>query len=339
MTIRLRRSCVAVPGSSEKMLRKAGENAAFGADQFFLDLEDAVAPGVKEAARANVVAALNEYEFGKAVRVVRVNAADHPNSYGDIISVVEGAGPRLDCLMIPKVDNVSHVHFVDRLLDQMEANLGLKNRIGLELQIETAEGLIHVNEIAAASSRTETIIFGPGDFSANIGMPQLTVGQIDSRYPGDIWHHVNMSILMAARAYGLQAIDGPYALIRDEAGLREVAIRTYLMGFDGKWALHPDQVAPLNEIYTPPLDSYERAVGIMEAYRKATEEDHLGAVMYGDEMIDEASRKMAEQLEIKGRQSGLDKQLAQKRAGANGTAAEGQAGTTAPVGANSGESK
>jgi citrate lyase subunit beta/citryl-CoA lyase len=322
------------------MLRKAGENAAFGADQFFLDLEDAVAPGVKEAARANVVAALNEYEFGQAVRVVRVNAADHPNSYGDIISVVEGAGKRLDCLMIPKVDNVSHVHFVDRLLDQMEANLGLKNRIGLELQIETAEGLIHVNEIAAASSRTETIIFGPGDFSANIGMPQLTVGQIDNRYPGDVWHHVNMSILMAARAYGLQAIDGPYALIRDEPGLREVAMRTYLMGFDGKWALHPDQVAPLNEIYTPPLESYERAVGIMEAYRKATEEDHLGAVMYGDEMIDEASRKMAEQLEIKGRQSGLDKKLADKRAGANGAAAEGQASApAAAVGATSGESK
>ena len=338
--IRLRRSCVAVPGSSEKMLRKAGENAAFGADQFFLDLEDAVAPGVKEAARANVVAALNEYQFGNAVRVVRVNAADHPNSYGDIISVVEGAGARLDCLMIPKVDNVSHVHFVDRLLDQLEATLGLKNRIGLELQIETAEGLVHVNEIAAASSRTETIIFGPGDFSANIGMPQLTVGQIDPRYPGDIWHHVNMSILMAARADGLQAIDGPYALIRDEAGLREVAMRTYLMGFDGKWALHPDQVAPLNEIYTPPLESYERAVGIMEAYRKATEEDKLGAVMHGDEMIDEASRKMAEQLEIKGRQAGLDKQLAQKRAGANGAAAGEQAPSPAALaGGLTGESK
>jgi citrate lyase subunit beta / citryl-CoA lyase len=331
VTIRLRRSCVAVPGSSEKMLRKAGENAAFGADQFFLDLEDAVAPGVKESARANVVAALNEYQFGNAVRVVRVNAADHPNSYGDIISVVEGAGRRLDCLMIPKVDNVSHVHFVDRLLDQMEANLGLKNRIGLELQIETAEGLINVNQIAAASSRAETIIFGPGDFSANIGMPALTVGAIDSRYPGDIWHHVNMSILMAARAYGLQAIDGPYAQIRDEAGLREVAMRTYLMGFDGKWALHPDQVAPLNEIYTPPLEAYERAEGIMAAYKKATEEDHLGAVMFGDEMIDEASRKMAEQMVIKGRAAGLDKKLAQKNSG----------GATAPepagAGASSGE--
>ena len=338
MTIRLRRSCVAVPGSSEKMLRKAGENAAFGADQCFLDLEDAVAPGVKEAARANVVAALNEYDFGNAVRAVRVNAADHPNSYGDLVSVVEGAGARLDCLMIPKVANVSHVHFVDRLLDQMESNLGLKNRIGLELQIETAEGLINVNQIAAASTRTETIIFGPGDFSANIGMPQLTVGQIDDRYPGDIWNHVNMSILMAARAHGLQAIDGPYALIHDEAGLREVAMRTYLMGFDGKWALHPDQVAPLNEIYTPPLEAYERAVGIMEAYGKATEEDKLGAVMFGNEMIDEASRKMAEQLEIKGRRAGLDAKLAQKRAGANG-AADGQAGAAGPVAATSGDSK
>jgi citrate lyase subunit beta/citryl-CoA lyase len=315
VTIRLRRSCVAVPGSSEKMLRKAGENAAFGADQFFLDLEDAVAPGVKESARANIVAALNEYQFGNAVRVVRVNAADHPNAYGDIISVVEGAGQRLDCLMIPKVDNVSHVHFVDRLLDQLETNLGLKNRIGLELQIETAEGLINVNQIAAASSRAETIIFGPGDFSANIGMPALTVGAIDSRYPGDIWHHVNMSILMAARAYGLQAIDGPYAQIRDEPGLREVAMRTYLMGFDGKWALHPDQVAPLNQIYTPPLEAYQRAEGIMAAYKKATEEDRLGAVMFGDEMIDEASRKMAEQLVIKGRAAGLDKQLSGKNSG------------------------
>jgi citrate lyase subunit beta/citryl-CoA lyase len=298
------------------MLRKAGENAAFGADQFFLDLEDAVAPGVKEAARASIVAALNEFDYGDAVRVVRVNAADHPNAYGDIIEVVEGAGARLDCIMVPKVDNVSHVHFVDRLLDQLEATLGLKNRIGLELQIETAEGLVNVNQIASASTRAETIIFGPGDFSANIGMPQLTVGAIDDRYPGDIWHHVNMSILMAARANGLQAIDGPYAQIRDEPGLREVAMRTYLMGFDGKWALHPDQVAPLNEIYTPPLEAYERAEGIMAAYKKATEEDKLGAVMYGDEMIDEASRKMAEQLAIKGRLCGLDKKLAEKNAGA-----------------------
>jgi citrate lyase subunit beta / citryl-CoA lyase len=331
VTIRLRRSCISVPGSSEKMLRKAGENAAFGADQFFLDLEDAVAPGVKEAARANVVTALNEYEFGDAVRVVRVNAADHPNCYGDVIAVIEGAGKRLDCLMVPKVDNVSHVHFIDRLLDQLEATLGLKNRIGLELQIETAEGLISVNEIAAASSRTETIIFGPGDFSANIGMPALTVGAIDDRYPGDIWHHVNMSILMAARAYGLQAIDGPYSLIRDEVGLREVANRTYLMGFDGKWALHPDQVAPLNEIYTPPLEAYERAEGIMAAYKKATEEDKIGAVMFGEEMIDEASRKMAEQLAVKGRLSGLDKQLAAKRSGA------AAATEAAPAGAVAGE--
>ena len=314
MTIRLRRSCLSVPGSSEKMLRKAGENAAFGADQFFLDLEDAVAPGVKEAARANVAAALKEYDFGgRAVRVVRVNAADHPNCYGDVISVVEGAGGHLDCLMVPKVDNVSHVHFVDRLLDQLEAGLGLEKRIGLELQIETAEGLIHVNEIAAASTRTETIIFGPGDFSANIGMPQLTVGKIDDRYPGDIWHHVNMSILMAARAHGLQAIDGPYAQIRDMDGLREVGMRTYLMGFDGKWALHPDQVPVLNELYSPPLEAYERAEGIMAAYKTATEEHKLGAVMYGDEMIDEASRKMAEQLSIKGRQMGLDKKLAEKQ--------------------------
>jgi citrate lyase subunit beta/citryl-CoA lyase len=215
--------------------------------------------------------------------------------------------------MVPKVDNVSHVHFIDRLLDQLEATLKLPNRIGLELQIETAEGLVNVDQIASASSRTQTIIFGPGDFSANIGMPQLTVGAIDDRYPGDIWHYVNMRILMAARANGHQAIDGPYAQIRDAAGLREVAMRTYLMGFDGKWALHPDQVGLLNEIYSPPLEAYERAEGILAAYRKASEEDKLGAVMYGDEMIDEASRKMAEQLAIRGRAAGLDRKLADRR--------------------------
>jgi citrate lyase subunit beta/citryl-CoA lyase len=213
--------------------------------------------------------------------------------------------------MVPKVDNVSHVHFIDRLLDQLEATLGLDRRIGLELQIETAEGLVNVNEIAAASTRTETMIFGPGDFSANIGMPQLTVGKIDDRYPGDIWHHVNMSILMAARANGLQAVDGPYAQIRDMDGLRNVAMRTYLMGFDGKWALHPDQVPVLNDLYSPPLEAYERAEGIIAAYKEATDK-HLGAVMYGDEMIDEASRKMAEQLATKGRLMGLDRKLAQK---------------------------
>ena len=300
---RLRRSCLAVPGSSERMLAKA---ATLPADMVFLDLEDAVSPLEKtDETRAKVVQALREHEWVAPTRVVRVNGVATRWCYRDVAYVVEHAGEVLDCVMLPKVESASHVHFADHLLAQLEADLGLGRRIGLELQIESPRGLVAIEEIAAASDRTEALIFGPGDFAASLGVPQLSVGAVEPGYPGDQWHYVLMRIVTTARAYGLQAIDGPYAAIRDADGLREVARRSHLLGFDGKWALHPDQVAICNEVYTPTAEQVERAERILAAYASATDDDRLGAVLFEGEMIDEASRKMAEQTAARGRAAGL----------------------------------
>jgi citrate lyase subunit beta/citryl-CoA lyase len=279
-----------------------GKAATLPADMVFIDLEDAVAPLEKnDVTRGAVVRALCEQEWAAPTRAVRVNAVSTHWCLRDIVEVVEGGGQSLDCIVVPKVESAAHVHFVDHLLSQLEAGLGLTRRIGLELQIESAQGLVAIEEIAAASERTETLIFGPGDFAGSLGMPQLSVGAVEHGYPGDHWHYVLMRILTTARAFGLQAIDGPYAAIRDVDGFREVARRSYVLGFDGKWALHPDQISVCNEVYAPSVDQYERAERILEAYAAATASDRLGAVMFEGEMIDEASRKMAEQIAARGR--------------------------------------
>lgn len=300
---RLRRSCLAVPGSSEKMLAKA---AALVADQVFLDLEDSVAPLEKnDETRAKVARALREHEWRAATKVVRVNGVQTPWCFRDIVFVVESAGAALDCIMLPKVETPGDVHFADRLLGQLETQLGLPSRIGLEVQIESPLGLVNVNAIAAASPRLETLIFGPGDFAASVGMPQLSVGAVDGDYGGDQWHYVLWRILAAARAFGLQAIDGPYAQIRDREGFLHVARRSRALGFDGKWALHPDQVVLCNEVFSPSVEQFDRASRIIDAYDAATGDDRLGAVVFEGEMIDEASRKMAQQVVARGRAAGL----------------------------------
>lgn len=300
---RLRRSCLAVPGSSPRMLGKARELAA---DEVFLDLEDAVAPLEKtDATRRLVVDALHEPGWLAATKVVRVNGVRTPWCFRDIVFVVEHAGAAIDCLMIPKVESAGDLAFVDLLLGQLEGELGLRRRIGLEAQIESPRGLARIDEIAIASDRVETLIFGPGDYAAALGVPQLSVGALEPNYPGDQWHYVLSRIATTARAHGLQAIDGPYAQIHDVAGLTEVARRSRLLGFDGKWALHPGQIEVLNQVYTPSQDDFERAERILAAYTEATEGQRLGAVMFEGEMIDEASRKMAEQLAARGRAAGL----------------------------------
>ncbi len=298
-----RRSCHAVPGSNEKFLAKA---PSLPADMFFLDLEDAVAPLEKEAARAKVVAAVRDEDWGDAVVCVRVNAWDTKWTYGDVIEVVGQAGPRLDELMLPKVQSAAEVVALDLLLTQVEINSGLPaGHIGIEAQIETARGLINVEEICAASPRVETVILGPVDFSASMGMPSLSGGLLIPEYPGDYFHYVFMKILMAGRANGLQVIDGPYVRVRDPDGLREYARRTQVLGFDGKWSLHPDQVGILNEMFAPTQEQFNRAWEVLDAYREATEGDRKGAVMLGEEMIDEASRKVAVTLVAKGERAGM----------------------------------
>src|SRR6202521_1763453 len=298
-----RRSCLSVPGSSEKMMGKA---PGLGSDMVFLDLEDAVAPLEKEAARAKVVDAIKNLDWADKVLCVRVNAWDTKWTAYDVIEVVGNAGERLDEIMLPKVQSASEVQALDLLLTQVEINAGLApGHIGIEAQIETTRGLINVEEICAASPRLETIIFGPADFAASMEMPVLTGGVQIPEYPGDHFHYVFSKILMAGRANGLQVIDGPYLKVKDMDGLRDFAQRTRVLGYDGKWALTPDQVAVLNELYSPTQEQFDHAWDILDAYQKATEDDRKGAVMFGDEMIDEASRKMATKFVTRGTRAGL----------------------------------
>jgi citrate lyase subunit beta / citryl-CoA lyase len=302
-----RRSCLAVPGSSVKMLDKA---QGLPADMVFLDLEDAVAPLAKPEARKNIVAALSGGDWTGKARVVRVNDLTTAWTYRDVLEVVEGAGAHLDAIMLPKVQEPAHVQWLDLTLTQLEKALGLPvGGIGIEAQIENAKGLVNVDAIAAASPRLETIIFGPADFMASINMRSLTVGALVPEYPGDPFHYILMRILMAARTHDLLAIDGPYLQIRDVDGFRAVAARAAALGFDGKWVLHPGQIDAANEVFSPPQADYDHAELILDAYDYATSErgGKLGAVMLGDEMIDEASRKMALVIAAKGRAAGMSR--------------------------------
>ena len=300
-----RRSCLSTPGSSEKFLAKA---PTVEADMTFLDLEDSVAPLEKVAARAKVVAAIRDQDWGERVLCVRINAWDTEWTYGDVIEVVGNAGERLDELMLPKVQTAAEVVALDLLLTQVEKNVGLPvGHIGIEAQIETTRGLINVEEICAASPRLETIIFGPADFAASMEMPVLTGGIAIPEYPGDHFNYVFSKILMAGRANGLQVIDGPFLKVREPEALREFAQRTRVLGYDGKWALTPDQAAVLNEVYSPTQEQFDKAWDILDAYQQATEGDLKGAVMFGDEMIDEASRKMAIKFVSRGERAGLSR--------------------------------
>jgi citrate lyase subunit beta/citryl-CoA lyase len=303
--LRPRRSCLAVPGSSPRFLEKA---RTLGSDQVFLDLEDACAPLAKPEARKNIVAALNEGGWGSRLRVVRVNDLTTHWTYRDVIEVVEGAGANLDCIMLPKVQSAAQVQWLDMTLTQIEKTLGYEvGRIGIEAQIENARGLIAVDEIAAASPRIETIIFGPADFMASINMKSLVVGALHPDYPADPFHYILMRILMAARAHDVQAIDGPFLQIRDTEAFRAVAKRSAMLGFDGKWVLHPGQIDIANEVYSPGQDDYDHAELILDAYEYFTSEagGKKGSAMLGDEMIDEASRKMALVIAGKGRAAGM----------------------------------
>jgi citrate lyase subunit beta/citryl-CoA lyase len=268
-----------------------------------------VAPLAKADARKNIVQALNEGGYEDKIRAVRVNDWTTQWTYTDVIEIVEGAGANLDCIMLPKVQTADQIVALDLLLTQLERTNGLEvGRLGIEAQIENAMGLININAIAAASPRIESIIFGPADFMASINMKSLVVGEQPPGYDtGDAYHHILMSILMAARAYNKQAIDGPYLGIKDLEGFRRVAGRSAALGFDGKWALHPDQIALANEVFSPKQEDYDHAEMILDAYDWATSSagGAKGAVMLGDEMIDEASRKMALVVSAKGRAAGM----------------------------------
>ncbi|MGH2785517.1 MAG: HpcH/HpaI aldolase/citrate lyase family protein [Actinomycetota bacterium] len=301
--MRARRSCLSVPGSSPKMLAKA---AGLPADEVFFDLEDSVAPLEKEAARGNVIQALKENEYQAPTKVLRVNGVYTKWCAKDLLEVVEAVGEQLDAIMIPKVETVSDVKFVSNMLRMIEDNMAFEKRLGLEVQIETALGLLNLRDIAASDERIEDLILGPADMSASLGLPTVTAGEPIPGYENlDHFHYVLTHINIAARAHNLQVIGGPYLLIRDLDGFRAAAMRERALGYDGKWALHPDQIKILNEVFAPTQDEFDKAEAVLEHYKHVTEVDRKGAVMFGKEMIDEASRKMAEQFAARGRAAGM----------------------------------
>ncbi len=281
------------------------------ADEVFLDLEDAVAPDAKAHARSQVAEALAGDGWAGQLRGVRVNDWTTPWTYADVIEVVSKAGASLDLIVLPKVTEVAHVQALDLLLTQLETTHGLPvGRIGIEPQIEDARGLTNVDAIAAGP-RVQALVLGPGDMAASLNMRTLEVGGQPEGYDlGDAHHHVLMRILVAARSRGVNAIDGPYVKVRDVDGFRRVAGRSAALGYDGKWVLHPDQIVAGNEIFSPRQADYDHAELILEAYEWHTSGagGARGAVMLGDEMIDEASRKMALVVAAKGRAAGMTRQ-------------------------------
>jgi citrate lyase subunit beta/citryl-CoA lyase len=271
------------------------------ADEIVIDLEDSVPANLKAQAREQVCAALASGEWLAATIVVRINATTSPWCHRDVIQLIEGAGERLAGLVIPKVEGPSDVQFVTRLAGMVEQETGRERPLGLELLIETATGLRRIHESARASDRVETLIVGYADLAASLGYP-LEPGELGME---GRWGNVLQTVLIAARDAGVQAIDGPYFEVGDLDGLRAWAGRSRSLGYDGKWALHPGQIAPLNEIYSPTPTEFEQASAVLEELQRAGSADGRGAVLLDGAMIDEAMRKQATQIVARARAAGL----------------------------------
>lgn len=302
---RLHRSELAVPGSNKRMLEKA---PGAGADIVFLDLEDAVAPDDKKQARANIIEALNSYDWSRCAVSIRINGLDTQYAYRDLVEVVEACGDKLDTILIPKVGCAADVHFVATMLAQIEAYKGFQP-INLHVLIETALGMANVEEIArACPERMEAMVFGVADYAASVRARTTQIGGANPDYGmltdpdetgrrafhwGDQWHFGISRMVAACRAYGLRPIDGPFGDINDPEGYRAAARRAAALGCEGKWAIHPSQVALANEIFTPTENEVNRARRILEAMEQAAKEGK-GAVSLDGRLIDAASIRMAE---------------------------------------------
>lgn len=292
---RRRRRCqLSVPGSNARMIEKS---AASGADHVFLDLEDAVAPNAKVAARDQVVDGLNNLDWGGTVRCVRINDTGTEWCWEDVVTVVEKAGKNLDTIMLTKPYDASDVLFVDKLLTQLELKLGFKKKIGLELLIEETLGLQNVEEIAASTPRLEAMVFGMGDYSASQGI-DLSVLYGQYKYPGDIFHYAKFRVAMAARARGIDAVDGPYGAIRNLEGYQESCRQARALGMVGKWALHPTQIESAQSLFTPDPEVVKDARELTEAYEESLKKGE-GAVMIKGRFADAATvRLMANTLDL-----------------------------------------
>ncbi len=298
---RPRRTELSVPASNPRFIAKA---ATAPADEVMLDLEDSVAPAARPEARANVVKALVEMDWGSRIRAVRVNDVRTQWFYQDVIAVVEGAGAQLDAVVLPKVNRPEEVYMLDMLLSQIEAATGQPARIAIEAQIESAQGMAQVEQISRASRRLESLIFGPGDYAASLGMPILNIGGHTFDYPGHVWHAALSRIVVAAKAAGLQAIDGPYGAYQDAEGLRTSAILARTLGCDGKWAIHPAQIDPLNAIFSPTDEELAAAQAIYDRYIQALDGESAGALAVEGQLVDAASLRLAERTLARGRTAG-----------------------------------
>jgi citrate lyase beta subunit len=290
--MRLERSVLFVPASSWSMIEKATTSAA---DAVCLDLEDSVAPAEKAVGRTNVIRAFATLDFAHRLRMFRINGVDTPLAYRDLIEVVEGADGRIDLVMIPKVNSPKEVMFADMLLTQIEMNVGGHRPLGIEAQIETANGFLYVREIAQSSPRLEALIFGPGDYAASMRIPSSGIGDFDAHdeaYPGHRWHAVMHAIAAAARANGLRCLDGPYASYKDAAGFERACRIAHSMGFDGKQCIHPLQLLQANALFTPTAEEAAGADAIIRVYEQALEIKR-GAASVNRKMVDAASVRMA----------------------------------------------
>jgi len=288
---RLRRCQLSVPGSSEKMMTKA---AGLGVDFVFLDLEDAVAPQEKRPARKKIIDALNNLDFGKSTRCVRINDLTTEYAAEDIIEIMEGAGENLDVIMLTKCLGPDDITFCDKLMTQMEKKLKLKKKVGLETLIEEVEAMQRVDEIAAASDRLEALIFGMGDYSASQGVSTKDIGG-ESGYPGDIWHYQRQKMTIAARVNKIDAVDGPFANFSNPEAFREECRRSMILGMVGKWAIHPSQIAIAHEVFSPTEDEVDRARRMKTAFEEAVS-NGLGAAQFEGSMIDIASMRIVDRI-------------------------------------------
>jgi len=289
---RLHRSVLSVPANRDKMVLKA---FTLPVDMIMLDLEDSVPVDRKEASRAQVVQALRHADWGDRVRAFRINAMDTPFAYRDLIEVVEAAGDQLDVIVVPKVENPAEIQAIDYLLKQIEMRQGFSRPIGLEASIETALGMVHVDRIAFSCARLEALVFGVADYGASLTMPNKGIsghGDAEQFYPGHRWHFPLSRLAMAAKAADLAAIDAPYGNYQDQQGLEQSCLLSAALGFDGKWAIHPNQLEPINRLYSPSAEDAERARRVVEAYDRAVREG-AGSLAIDGKMVDAASIRIA----------------------------------------------
>jgi len=310
---RLNRSELAVPGSQVKLFEKAARSDV---DVIFLDLEDAVAPDDKPQARKNIIEAINDIDWGNKTLSVRINGLDTHYMYRDVVDVLEQAGERIDLIMIPKVGTAADVYALDMLVTQIEVAKGRKKRIGFELIIETALGMQNINEIAAASKRNESLHFGVADYAASTKAKTTNIGGANPDYSvltdkdgdrprdlfwGDMWHYAIARMVVAARANGLRPVDGPFGDYSDPDGYRAAARRAAALGCEGKWSIHPSQIALGNEVFSPSEKEITQAKRILVAMDEAAKAGH-GAVALDGKLIDYASIRQAEVLVKKAEQ-------------------------------------